>query len=236
MSRASTCGLKAAAIGTVVVLALLAARAGNARRTPPMAPQGAAPSEGQETDPNGLLAKAPRHLLSAVTVIGASVAIAVAGAGASYALWTSTVPLNGGTVSAGSTSLTVNGVQDYTVPAGATVGPQNPVFAPILLANTGTAPVIVTATTTAYTQTGALADNLTLTLGPLANGETCGAGLVAPAAAPLVGFSTQLGTIPAGASAHVCLGLALAAAAPATVQGGTASFTITIDAGQVPRS
>jgi hypothetical protein len=227
----STRGLKAAAVGTVVILALCAVRARNLRRTPTAAP------EGQEADPNGLLARnAPHRLLSAATAIGASVAIAVAGAGASYALWSSTAPLNGGIISAGSTSITVNGVQDYAVPPGAAVGPENPVFTTLVLANTGTSPVAVTATTTAYTQAGGLADNLTVTVAPLAAGETCGGGLPTPAAAPLVGFTTPLGTIPAGANARVCLGLALAAAAPATVQGGTASFTITIDAGQVARS
>jgi hypothetical protein len=222
-------GLKAAAVGTVVVLALIAARASSARRTP-------AATERQEADPKDLLAgKAPRRLLFAATAIGAAVAIAVAGAGASYALWTSTAPLNGGTISAGSTSLTVNGVQDYAVTPGATVGPGNPVFTTLVLANTGTSPVVPRATTTAYAQTKGLADNLTVTVAPLKSGDRCDGGLPAGAPAPLVGFSTPLEAIPAGASARVCFGLALAAAAPATVQGGTASFTITIDAVQVPR-
>ena len=159
----------------------------------------------------------------------------MAGAGASYALWTGTVPLNGGTISAGSTSLTVNGVQDYTVTPGATVGPGNPVFTTLVLANTGTSPVVPTATTTAYAQTNGLADNLTVTVAPLNPGDRCDGGLPAGAPAALVGFSTPLDAIPAGASARVCFGLALAAAVPATVQRGTASFTITIDAVQVPR-
>jgi hypothetical protein len=220
-------GRKTAAIGTVIVLAVLAARAIGARHRP---------AERREAGPNRLLArKAPRRLLSAATAIGASVALAVAGAGASYALWTDTAPLNGGTITAGSTSLTVNGVQDYAVTPGATVGPGNPVFTTLVLANTGTSAVAPTATTTAYAQTKALADNLTVTIAPLKSGDRCDGGLAAGAPAPLVGFSLPLDAIPVGTSARVCFGLALAAAAPGTVQDGTASFTITIDAVPRPR-
>jgi hypothetical protein len=230
MSSATARGLRTAAIGTVLILGLLAARAGSARRRP------AAPPEHQEPAPTAVPARrAGRRLLSVAGAAGAAVAIAVAGAGASYALWTGTVPLDGGTISAGSTTITVNGAQDYTVALGQKVGPGNPVYTTLVLANTGSSAVTTTATTTAFAQSRALADNLTVTIAPLAVGESCGAG-VAGAAAPLVGFSGALPSIPAGASVRVCLGLVLAAAAPASVQGGTASFTITIDAVQVARS
>lgn len=233
MSAATARGLKAAVVGMVVVLALVAARASSARRPP-------AAAEHREASQNGSpTGKAPRRLLPAATAIGATaigaaVVIAVAGAGASYALWTSTVPLDGGTISAGSTTVTVNGVQDYTIPLGDKVGPGNPVFTTLTLANTGTTPVATSVTTTAFAQTNALADNLTVTIAPLAPGDSCGAGLLG-AASPLVGFSSPLGAIPAGGSARVCLGIGLATAAPATVQDGTASFTITVDAVQEPR-
>jgi hypothetical protein len=223
-------GLRSAAISLVVIVVLVAARANGPRRAPATAPQERQQPARAALPPH----KAARRLLSAVTAVGASVVIAVAGAGASYALWTSTVPLDGGTISAGSTAITVNGVQDYTIDLGDKVGPGNPVFTVLSLANIGSTPVAPSVTTTAFAQTNALADNLTVMIAPLAAGDSCGIGLLG-ATSPLVGFSSPMEAIPAGGSARVCFGIGLATAAPITVQDGTASFTITIDAVQVPR-
>lgn len=241
VSTATARGLRVFALTAVVIVAVLATRAMRARQgTVAMPPEADAPEapETQEPSSSALPARrrTARGLLSAATVVAASVAIAVAGTGVSYALWTSTVRLDGGTISSGSTAITINGAQDYTIGWGASkIGPGNPLFTTLKVANAGTTPVTTTMTTTSFAQANALADNLTVTIATLAAGDTCDARLTAAVAKPLVGFTAPAPAIPAGESVDLCLGMSLAGAAPATVQGGTASFTMTIDAVQVPR-
>ena len=182
-------------------------------------------------------ASAVRRMLSTAGIALACITIAVAGSGGSYALWNGVADVNAGTVRSGSTAITVNGMQNFTMDwDAATIGPGQPVYTTLAIANIGTTPVSTSVTTTSTAQIKGLADNLAVRVTPLTAGSVCDASLTTSPPAALVGFMAQAPQIQPGASVNLCLELSLVDSAPATVQGGSATFTITIDAVQVPRS
>src|SRR5690606_40432045 len=78
-------------------------------------------------------------LASAAAIAGACI-LAVLATGGSYALWSDSAAIDGGTISAGSTGLTVEGRSEYTIPSSSWSGllPGDTASRQLRLANTGT--------------------------------------------------------------------------------------------------
>lgn len=171
-------------------------------------------------------------VLGCLAAIGVSLALT----GGSYALITTTSTVPGAQITAGSTTITVNGSSAATLPASfaQALGPGQPATTALTIANTGTTPADVAVSSTAIgTQSGSLANYLTARVSPVANTGACTPGL-GSAAAPLSGFtSPTLMTLQPGATGILCLELTLANTAPASTQNGSAAFTMTITGTQV---
>lgn len=172
--------------------------------------------------------------LLGVSTIGFAIVLALVGTGTTYALLSSAAPLEGATISAGSTSITVNGgTAAQLTPELALLAPGESTVAQVTVANTGTTPVSVfVSSSTLDSQTRGLADFLEL---GFTRAETCKASEPGASAASIEGFTTAPERLETGASADYCLEIFLAADAPASVQGGTVAFTLLLDANQVPR-
>lgn len=172
-------------------------------------------------------------ILGTAGAIAAAVAIALLGTGTSYALWSGEVALDASAVSSGSTGLTINGVSAYPL-AGldlSRLAPGQSVDAPITLANTGTTALAIVPSAEVTTQTNALGDHLLLALHP---GSACGTAAESPPGSPLafLGAGSDPYVLDAGSTLDLCLTIVLGRTAPATVQGGSATFTVTLDAVQ----
>jgi predicted ribosomally synthesized peptide with SipW-like signal peptide len=162
------------------------------------------------------------------------VAVALVGTGGTYALWNDSEIAGMGTIRSGSTAITVNGVQDYRIPADARLlGPGHPLLSTLTMKNSGTTPLSAKVSTTSITQTGALADNLTATLTTVPEGASCSAGMPGGLTAPLVGFTTSAQVLPVGVVVNLCLEIRMVAGASTTTQNGAATYTMTVDAVQV---
>lgn len=144
-------------------------------------------------------------LASAAAVAGASL-LAVFAAGGSYALWSDSATIGGGTITAGSTGLTVEGLSQYTIPAAywSDLLPGDEVATELRLENTGTV-------------AGELAAVLPASTDPLV--VRLAAGDCAAAAPGSSGPSVPLGPLAAGAETTVCLRVGLPVSAPAGTQG-----------------
>ena len=187
--------------------------------------------------PARTVARAPspiRKILVATGGIALATSVALVGTGTTYALWNSETAVNASTVTSGSTSLSINGTTDYAIPLDLTkIGPGQSVWTPLTILNTGTTPLsAAVSSATINAQTNGLADNLTITLTPAA---TCVGNLGGGITAPLAAFTTAATPylMAAGSTVQLCLEVTVNANAPATVQGGTANFSLTFDAVQV---
>lgn len=143
------------------------------------------------------------------------------------------VALESSTVGSGSTGLTINGASAYDL-AGLDVtrlAPGPSVAAPIRLANTGTTDLAIVPSAEVTAQAGGLGDLLLLAL--LAGSE-CPTPGSAPPGAPIatLGSGTDHYLLGVGGILDLCLTVSLSSTAPATVQGGSATFTLTFDAVQ----
>jgi predicted ribosomally synthesized peptide with SipW-like signal peptide len=179
-----------------------------------------------------------RRILDTVAVFGAAIALALTATGGSYALWTDQAAVNAPSVTSGSTGLTINGVADHTVAlTTATLYPGRSVVSatPIVVRNTGTTPLSVTATAPTFTSaSSALAPHLTVALWPSA---ACAQG---PAGKPPTALPASMGTVPLvltpGAQSHLCLEVYLSASAPPELTALSAVFAVQLTGAQVPRS
>ncbi len=179
--------------------------------------------------------RTPRAILTATAALAGAVVLGIAGAGGTYAMWNSSTTLNPGTITAGSTGLTVNSVTNYTIPANAMIGVLLPgrstiTTAPLAVRNPGNTPVSVTAGTA--TVTGALASQVTVAIRQVA-------GAASACTPTAVGGTPTTLTAPvalaAGATVYVCVEVQLRTTAPAASQGQTAQFTLPLTAVQVQR-
>lgn len=172
-----------------------------------------------------------RNILGAAGVFTIAIVLAIFGSGVTYTLWNDSTQIDGSTLSSGSTGITIDGVTNYTFDNLdlTTIGPGQSVTAVVTLANTGTTPLSATvASTTVTSQTNAMADHLSITLTPALE---CAPGL-AGLTAPMTGFTTVSAPLLLDVAAQktICLEVTMNADAPPTVQGGTATFTMSIDA------
>lgn len=190
----------------------------------PRTPRTGRPSDSRRISPI-------RAILSTIAVIAGGVVLAAAAAGGTYAFWNDAAPVNGGTVDAGSSGLTVNGVQSVTVNlTGTTLLPGRSVVqaAPLQFANVGDTPLNVTSAVVFAPASAALQPYVHVSLRP-AVGATCTVTAdptTLPAAIAPVGFVV-------GQTIPMCLEVLLRSNAPATMQDTTVSFTINLTAAQV---
>lgn len=173
-----------------------------------------------------------RAVLSTLAVFSGAVVLALTAAGGTYAIWNDLAPVNGGTISSGSSGLTINNASSATINlTGTTLLPGRSVVqaTPLQFANVGVTPLNVTSTGITFTPaSAALQPHLQISLRP-AVAATC---TVTPDATPLpasiapVSFAVAQ-TIP------MCLEVRLSSTAPASVQDAEAAFTINLNAAQV---
>ena len=172
-----------------------------------------------------------KAILSTVAVFTGGILLAVTAAGGTYAIWNSSAPANGATISSGTTGLTINNLTSVTVDlTGTTLLPGRSVVqsAPLQFKNTGVTPLRVTSTGTTFTPaSAALQPYLQISLRP-AVAATC---TVTPESTALPATSPV--TFSVGQTVPMCLEVRLLATAPASVQDASATFTINLTAAQV---
>ncbi|WP_051973612.1 hypothetical protein [Cryobacterium sp. MLB-32] len=182
-----------------------------------------------------------RSMVNTALVLAAVIVVSVAGVGGTYALLsTSATTESGATVTAGSSSLSVNGQTSFIAGDLSVnrLGPGASALLPLTLTNTGTTPLTVTASMNSVVSSHsaiALAGWLTVHLTPTAVGSGCTAGLTTGSSGGLPTFTTTTPyLLGVDESLAVCLEVALAFDAPSEVQGGAAAFTLLFDATQDP--
>lgn len=170
--------------------------------------------------------------LLGVSMVAFAIVLALVGTGTTYALLNSADSITGATITAGSTSITVNSESSSTLDANVKpLTPGESIVTPVTIANTGTTPAeVYVSSTIINSQTNHIASHLSLRFEPAEKCVTTTAG-----GTSMGTFTTQPLRMESGASANYCLEIFLAAEAPASVQGGTATFTLLLDADQVPR-
>lgn len=174
-----------------------------------------------------------RGLLFSAGLLVVVVASALLGAGGSYAAWNSSTATNASSVTSGTTSLTVNGVTDYTFPSLnlAGLGPGQSVYVPLTIANTGTTPLsTVVSKTTIVTDVNGLSAELTAAI---TASSTCGATTMAGTRLATYTTTASPITLAAGASLPICLDIKMDLDAPISVAGGSTTFSMAITATQV---
>lgn len=176
---------------------------------------------------------ASRLLLQAAAAGVALVVFALLGTGTSYALWNGRAQTNASTVTAGTTSIAINGVANYAIPSlnSSKIGPGQSAFVPLTITNTGSTPVSAIVATTASTA-NALTNELSIRV--TASG-TCSAGLAGGTIGRMATFSTAStpALMAAGSSLTVCLEVVMDLDAPVTTANLASDFTLTVTATQV---
>ncbi|WP_345066988.1 hypothetical protein [Leifsonia kafniensis] len=158
----------------------------------------------------------------------AAVGLATAAAGGSYAYLNANASLSGGTVTAGTATLTLGSVVQMSTNQ---LYPGQSVYGSVVVANTGNVALALTATVTGTTP---LAQQLTIALRVVTSAQDCATTPTAPAwsvgtiAAP---GSTGLGTIAAGSSVFLCVSAALPLTTAAG-QGQSTPFNVKLDGTQ----
>jgi hypothetical protein len=171
-----------------------------------------------------------RTALTTTAVFAVAIGGALAATGTTYALWNDNVAPLGSTVSTGSTGLTVENVGAYAIPGLSTTKlyPGTSVFTmtPLTLKNTGTTPLAITPAAATFTSsTNGMSGYLAVAVRP---DTACGASAVG-----VTPVSVGIPRIEVGQSIQVCVEVRLSATAPASVQGGSATFSLQLDALQV---
>jgi predicted ribosomally synthesized peptide with SipW-like signal peptide len=171
-----------------------------------------------------------RATLVASAAFVAAIVIALAAAGGTFAYFSSATPISAGTVTAGSTGLTIQNVASYPITGLDTTAllPGVSVFTstPLTVANTGTSSVSVTQGAASFGAVKAINGYLVITVGRVSNGTTsCTAG-----AGTALGSGYTLAPL---ATMKVCVTVTLSMSSPGTVAGQTTSFTIPLDGVQV---
>lgn len=171
-----------------------------------------------------------RRLLAAAAATAGAVLLAVAAAGGTYALWDGSRQVSPGSITAGNTGLTINGVTSYAI-TGLDVSALYPGHSvitgtPLTVQNTGTTPLHVTPGTVTFSNPSSpLASQLVVAVREAA---TCTLTPVASTPPQFTSFDLQ-----PGATTTICVEVQLAATAPASVQGITLGFTAELVGTQV---
>jgi predicted ribosomally synthesized peptide with SipW-like signal peptide len=171
-----------------------------------------------------------RRILTTAGVFAVAIAAALGATGGTYALWSDKAVPAGSAIATGNTGLTVQNVTDYTIPGLSTAQlyPGTSVFTPtpLVLKNTGSTPLQVTPATATYTSsTNGMSGYLAVALKPA---TSCSASAVG-----VTPVSVAIPRIDPGQTIQVCVEVRLSASAPASVQGGSATFALILNALQV---
>jgi predicted ribosomally synthesized peptide with SipW-like signal peptide len=178
------------------------------------------------------------RLTTITTAIIALCAAAILTSGGTFALWNSTASVSAGTITSGTLGISVN--DGSTSPITFTQMPLAPGtagIAAVKVTNTGSIPLdLHVLSTTVGSTTNALAPQLRLGVATVTASASCTGAAVPDPTTALASFSTPaspgLATLAAGVSTYLCFELKLDSAAPQSVQGGTATFTITLEGNQ----
>jgi hypothetical protein len=175
---------------------------------------------------------AKSFLLSAVLLVSV-VALAMTGAGSTYAMWSGKTSVDASTVSSASTGLTINGSTSYTIPAMnlAQLSPGQSVMIPLTLANSGTTPLnAVVSNVTISSDTQLLSNELTIRA---TQSSSCIPSTAAGTRLASFATTTTPFALAIGASVPVCLELKMDVDAPQSVSGGSTTFALNLTATQV---
>ena len=188
------------------------------------------PAHAAVSAPVSRLRRATRAILGAAAAFASAIVIAVGAASGTFAYFSSTTPLSAGTITSGTTGLTIQNVASYAITGLDTTKllPGASVFtsAPLTVRNTGDASLSVTQGAASFGSVQTVNSHLVITVRRVADAATtC-----------TIGGGTALGagvTLAPGATMKVCVVVQLSVGAPGTVAGQTASFTIPLDGSQV---
>ena len=172
-----------------------------------------------------------KALAVTAAVFGAAIALSLSTVGGTYALMNSSLTVNAGVVVSGTATLTIENAPTYAIPgmnASQLLPGRSVVSAvPVTIKNTGTVPLLVTMGAATF-QSGItdLRSNLQFAIKQTATCTITPDGTAFPTSSPSISLAV-------GQSLPVCLEVGLKSAAPATVQGESASFTVPFNATQV---
>jgi len=170
-----------------------------------------------------------RNVLGLTGMVCLAIFIALVATGGSYAMWNTKTTVNASSVASGSTAITINSVANYAIPdlaAGTLLPGRSVVSAPLAVKNTGSTAVSVTVGATTFADpSSAIASSLTVYVRQAATCE------VTPAGTTPQSFATPI-VLASGATTQVCVEVRMSDAAPATVQGQSANFSVQLDAVQ----
>jgi hypothetical protein len=171
-----------------------------------------------------------RNVLTTTAIFAVAIGGALAATGGTYAMWNDNVAPAGSNVATGNTGLTVQSVSSYTIPnmALTELYPGTSVFTPtpLVVTNTGTTPLAVTPAAATFTSsTNGMSGWLAVAIKPA---TSCSASPVG-----VTPVSVGIPRIEVGQSIQVCVEVRLSASAPVTVQGGSATFDLQLNAVQV---
>ena len=170
-----------------------------------------------------------RKMVGLVGTLSIAVTVALVATGGTYALWNTKATVNASSVTSGSTAITINDAATFAIPsldAGALLPGRSTISAPLTVKNTGTTQASVTLGTVSITDpSGILGPSLAVYV---RQASTC---TVTAAGTTPQSFSAPI-VLAVGASTTLCVEVRLADAAPATVQGKSATFSVRLDAVQ----
>ena len=166
-------------------------------------------------------------LLVSTLATGVAVTLGVASAGVTTAFLTASASAPGGTITAGTLELQINGAPSAALGAWEPT-PNTPAVKSFTITNIGDATADLSAAIAVTAPAPALTSHVTARLTPVANAAACVAGL-AGTQAPIRGYAaTNVASVAAGASRVFCLEMAITPGAPSTVAGQSLAFTMTV--------
>ncbi|MEZ5189975.1 MAG: hypothetical protein R2717_03180 [Schumannella sp.] len=168
--------------------------------------------------------------LAATAAFTAAIVVALTAAGGTFAYLSTSAPLSAGTITSGTSTLTIQNVASYPIAGfdATALLPGASVFTgtPLTVKNTGDASLSVTQGATSFGTAKTINGYLNIVVGRVANSATtCTAG-----AGNVLGSGY---TLAPQATMKVCVTVTLAAGSPGTVAGQSTSFSIPLDGSQV---
>lgn len=162
-----------------------------------------------------------RSMLLTTVTIALTLCIVVISSGGTLALLSQQAPVPGATIESGSASLTVSAL---TLPT-TLLYPGLTLAAPVTVTNTGDVPLVLSPSLTPPPTSTGLSAAITVGVAAISSGTVCSASVVPTWTKNFAGTASGsvLTTVPIGASATVCVQVALPVTALATSQGQAAS-------------
>jgi hypothetical protein len=169
-----------------------------------------------------------RGILKALATVTAALAIGVLATGGTYALWNKSAAIATATITAGTAGLAVT--TPLSMPA-TVIYPGITIYGTFAVKNTGDVSMLLNVKSLALPPT-ALGSALTVSAGVVSTTGACATGVSLPwsgTAASVAAVNLSSTALAAGASATVCVGLAVLSSAPVSAAGQTAAFTLGVN-------